>query len=138
MKILILGNGFDLDLGLETKYSDFAKSQQWKDLYETFKRPSENNLAGFLNKKATEQSWFAIEDCLVEYAQKKIEQQDFSCVNDDKWFLELLGEHLEIYLDLVSQDTKEKNHLATRFLEMMNERNIFDKVFYQLLHLLPY
>lgn len=27
--ILILGNGFDLDLGLPTKYSDFANSEYW-------------------------------------------------------------------------------------------------------------
>lgn len=25
-KVLIIGNGFDLDLGLNTRYSDFAKS----------------------------------------------------------------------------------------------------------------
>lgn len=25
-KILIIGNGFDIDLGLRTRYSDFAKS----------------------------------------------------------------------------------------------------------------
>lgn len=27
--VLIIGNGFDLDLGLPTKYSDFAKSEYW-------------------------------------------------------------------------------------------------------------
>jgi len=129
MKILILGNGFDLDMGLKTRYSDFAKSPEWDNLYRTFKRVNESNLAGFLKKKATEQNWFAIEDCLAEYAQKKIEQQDFSCVSDDKWFFELLEESLETYLDLVSQDMKDKNHLATRLLEMMNERKIFDKVY---------
>ena len=72
MKILILGNGFDLDLGLKTKYSNFAISPEWKGLYESFKCTSDDNLAGFLKKKAEEDNWFAIEDCLKQYAQMKI------------------------------------------------------------------
>jgi len=31
--VLVLGNGFDLDLGLKSKYSDFANSDEWKALY---------------------------------------------------------------------------------------------------------
>lgn len=27
--IFVIGNGFDLDLGLKTKYSDFAHSDFW-------------------------------------------------------------------------------------------------------------
>lgn len=30
--VLIIGNGFDLDLGLPTRYSDFAKSEYWPKL----------------------------------------------------------------------------------------------------------
>lgn len=28
-KIIILGNGFDLDFGLNTRYNDFMKSKTW-------------------------------------------------------------------------------------------------------------
>lgn len=28
-RLLIIGNGFDLDLGRNTRYSDFAKSEFW-------------------------------------------------------------------------------------------------------------
>lgn len=28
-KVLVLGNGFDIDLGLKTKYRDFADSEFW-------------------------------------------------------------------------------------------------------------
>lgn len=31
--VLIIGNGFDLDLGLPAKYLDFAKSYECKELY---------------------------------------------------------------------------------------------------------
>ena len=129
MKILILGNGFDLDLGLDTRYSDFAKSQQWKELYKEFKHTNKDNLAGFLKEKANEDKWFSIEESLAEYAKKKIGLQDFSHVNDDKHFLELLEGKLEIFLDLASMYTFEKDHLATRLLDLMNKKQIFDKVY---------
>lgn len=129
MRILVLGNGFDLDLGLGTKYRDFAKSQQWKDLYEIYKKSNEDNLAGFLREKANEGDWFAIEENLAEYAKSKIEQQDFSHVNDDRYFFELLENHLETFLTLVSMDACEEEHLATHLLEKMNEKQIFEKVY---------
>ena len=129
MKILILGNGFDLDLGLKTKYSNFAISPEWKGLYESFKCTSDDNLAGFLKKKAEEDNWFAIEDCLKQYAQMKIKENDFEHVNEDESFFELLKEHLETYLTLVSQDGNEKGHLATKLLDWMNEEPIFDKIY---------
>lgn len=125
MKILILGNGFDLDLGLDTRYSDFAKSQQWKELYKEFKHTNKDNLAGFLKEKANEDKWFSIEESLAEYAKKKIGLKDFSHVNDDKHFLELLEGKLEIFLDLASMDTFEKDHLATSLLDLMNKKQIF-------------
>lgn len=31
--VLVMGNGFDLDLGFKTKYSDFAKSKEWQEMY---------------------------------------------------------------------------------------------------------
>ena len=31
-KLLILGNGFDIDLGLKTQYSNFANSDIWETL----------------------------------------------------------------------------------------------------------
>ena len=31
-RLLIIGNGFDIDLGLKTRYSYFSKSNNWKTL----------------------------------------------------------------------------------------------------------
>ena len=129
MTILILGNGFNLDLGLETRYSDFAKSQQWKDLYKKFGHTRKENLAGFLKEKADEDSWFSIEKCLAEYAKKKIEQQDFSHVIEDQLFFDLLEEHLDTYLTLVSIDSQVKDHLSTKLLGAMHKKKVFDKIY---------
>ena len=129
MKILIIGNGFDLDLGLNTRYSDFAKSPQWTDLYESFNHAEENNLAGFLKEKAKEDEWFSIEKHLVKYAKEKISQGDFEHVSDDEWFFELLEEHLNTYMELESANIQEKDSLAKKFLDRMNEEKIFDKIY---------
>lgn len=43
-RLLILGNGFDLGLGRETRYSDFAKSRFWPENLKS-------ELFGYLEKK---------------------------------------------------------------------------------------
>lgn len=128
MTVLILGNGFNLDMGLETRYSDFAKSQQWKELYEEFKHTNKDNLAGFLKEKANEGNWFAIEECLKKYAQRKIKEKDFKHVRKDEWFFELLEKYLDAYLTVISMDAK-KDRLATPWLNKMNEKKIIDKIY---------
>lgn len=46
MTTLVIGNGFDLDLGMNTRYSDFAKSEYWpKDV-----SSSSHNLQQYLNE----------------------------------------------------------------------------------------
>lgn len=66
---IILGNGFDLDLGLKTKFSDFAKSDYWqkpdkKDWLKFFLFP----LSIFLNKRKDNEYWFDLEGALRKYA----------------------------------------------------------------------
>lgn len=53
-RLLIIGNGFDLDLGRKTRYSDFAKSEFWlKNL--------DSQLYGYLNKKSQIERWFNLD-----------------------------------------------------------------------------
>ena len=62
-RLLVIGNGFDLDLGRATKYSDFAKSECWpKDL--------ESGLYKYLNKKSQIEKWFDLEGELARYVVK--------------------------------------------------------------------
>ncbi|MCQ2343972.1 MAG: bacteriophage abortive infection AbiH family protein [Paludibacteraceae bacterium] len=60
--VLIIGNGFDLDLKLKTKYIDFANSELWPfDLGCT-------EFAEFLNKSKSDKTWFDLEQLIGEYA----------------------------------------------------------------------
>lgn len=62
-RLLIIGNGFDLDLGRATRYSDFANSEFWpKNL--------NSELYKYLNQKSQIEKWFDLEGELANYVQK--------------------------------------------------------------------
>lgn len=61
--VLILGNGFDLDLGLKTSYSDFMDSDNFKAIADN------NNFAYYLQSKRAiiGDNWIDIENEIKEY-----------------------------------------------------------------------
>lgn len=64
-ELLFIGNGFDLDLGLKTRYSDFALSEFWPFRLE---RPNLPSLAAYLNRKKELATWLDLECELGNYA----------------------------------------------------------------------
>ena len=75
--VFIVGNGFDLALGLPTKYSDFANSDYWpvsNDAEFTRLQHQQKGYMGleeYLNKKKDLDTWFDLEYELYKYAQQK-------------------------------------------------------------------
>ena len=71
--LVILGNGFDLDLGWKTSYSDFYKEKQHK--FESFKGMS------YVHEMITEGHWYNLEgylrDCMGEVPSEKIEELNY-------------------------------------------------------------
>lgn len=63
-KILVIGNSFDLDLGLKTRFLDFANSEYWP--FKMF--AGKNTLSSFLNKRKHFDEWFNLEYCLAIFA----------------------------------------------------------------------
>ena len=63
-KILILGDGFNSDLGLKVSYGDFFSSPEWKKL---FKAQKNNPLIQWLYEKSIDQSYH-IEANIMYYA----------------------------------------------------------------------
>lgn len=61
-RLLILGNGFDLCLGRDTRYSDFVNSRFWPENLKS-------ELFGYLEKKANLERWFDLESELARYIQ---------------------------------------------------------------------
>lgn len=60
--ILILGNGFDLDLGLKTKYHDFYESKFWPF------RAAGTLMGAYLRHEESLDKWMDLEEKIGEYA----------------------------------------------------------------------
>lgn len=65
--LLILGNGFDLDLGMNTRYSDFWDSEGWKNAKMTC---PEKYLVTSLEKYRITHNWFDLESGLQDGATR--------------------------------------------------------------------
>jgi hypothetical protein len=63
----IIGNGFDLALGLPTRYADFIQSEFYKELID-----NSNELAKHIMGQSTESNWSGIEDDLEKYIERNI------------------------------------------------------------------
>ena len=79
-KVYLFGNGFDLNLELKSRYSDYANSKYWP-----FKKEKTSRLGDFLNHKLDIETWFDLESSLGSYAQmvsrkeitKELLEQDY-------------------------------------------------------------
>ena len=69
--ICVLGNGFDLDLGLKTKYSDFIESDFFRKNIDVNDKSQGYNLFNYLNYKYKQADWIDIEKELTQLALKK-------------------------------------------------------------------
>ncbi len=97
--IIILGNGFDLDLGLETSYSSFAKSEQWKELMGNNIHSKDMNwLLGFIKSKYDVEKWIDIEAALLEYAIIKSSSHIIAYSKEDEKDFISLRRYLKAYL----------------------------------------
>ena len=67
-KLLIIGNGFDIDLGLNTGYKDYVNSQYFKSGL------NKNALFDFINSSFNNNNrkWIDVENVLLEYAKNRL------------------------------------------------------------------
>lgn len=93
--LLILGNSFDLDLGLKTRFKDFTNSSYWP----FGDRAKYDGLGGFLNHRQKTDEWFDLESAMKEYCmsngQSSYSQERLGKDKaDDKSLVEALKEYL--------------------------------------------
>lgn len=78
--VLVIGNGFDLDLGLKTGYVDFMKSDYFKAYlqeiipYKGEKRKIKDNLFKYLEKERALLNWIDIETELLNLATREVKE----------------------------------------------------------------
>ncbi len=89
---LIIGNGFDLNLGLKTSYTDFVKSEDFIDLVRR-----NNQLSRYLNDVHNLKNWIDVEKELKNYSKINAEK-------NGSFFIEFkeLSNALQTYLRTIN------------------------------------
>lgn len=118
MKILIIGNGFDLNLGLKTSYKDFIQSDYFKNLVE-----NKNLMAQYFNEKNELTNWVDIENELTKYS-REIKDKNLNIEND---FVEIKSALMN-YLKNAQEKKINQDSKAFRILkdEIHNVDSIFN------------
>lgn len=75
--VLVIGNGFDLNLGLKTSYFDFLKSPQFESLIYIKK----NQLSVYLKEAHDAKLWIDVENELKQFSKQRTE--DFEAEYED-------------------------------------------------------
>lgn len=102
-KILIIGNGFDLDIGMKTRYRDFMESGIWRKTKEHDNALSYSILK-YLEEKNRLESWFDVENELLNYALEISEGTYRSPQETDRRGFELFQNKLKEYIQ-IEQET---------------------------------
>lgn len=130
--VLVIGNGFDLDLGLKTKFSDFAKSHEWEEMYvQHANETSHFSLLNYLNDKKDIDEWFDIEKALLEYVHIKTKDVWIHDVEKDKHDYHIICDCLSMYLkDLVNNSSHNiSKTCAAKVLQCFQRDNELRKVY---------
>lgn len=94
--VFIIGNGFDLDIGLKSKFDDFYDSDYWPF------HGKNTPLAKFLELNCAIERWIDLEEALAEYGSKTISFGSHAI--EDKEDFQLLKDSFNKYL-LNEQET---------------------------------
>ena len=117
MKIMIIGNGFDLNLGLKTSYGDFIASKNFCKL------TNEGNLlAQYLSLKSNLNNWVDIEKEITNFS--KVNNDEFIIVK--KYFIELKSALVDYLREAQNDAINEK---SKAFEMIKNEIETTDFIF---------
>lgn len=100
-KVFVIGNGFDISLGWNTRYSDFAKSGQFVSFAE-----GGQGLVGYLQTKLHTEKWLDIERELFLYVSGKSDCGDAQQIKSDYYAFNKLKMALSEYLLAVQKDSR--------------------------------
>lgn len=126
--LLLLGNGFDLDLGLHTRYSDFWESDRRKEMKKTC---PEQYLITSLERYRITNHWFDLESGLQDGATKLLKKIDsrFDNKNYYESFRILIGELKDYIKNQQETFTPNTNSVAEQILHAIDSNKSI-KCFY--------
>lgn len=108
LSVLVIGNGFDLDLGMHTSYKDFAYSKLWP--FNSLVRG--NGLGHYLNTRKNGENWFDLEMELANYAQSVSPEMllDEESMQHDRDDFDALVDGLKSYLQSEQENFQKNAH----------------------------
>lgn len=136
--MLVIGNGFDLNLGLRTTYRDFVNSCIFKRLYVNRMEEKTSNgkpipsLIDYLYGKKFIEKWYDIEQALIEYVTIRADGSYVNNVDEDKKDYELLCSALIKYLvslfksgdDLKQSEMMRESSAGLLLQTLSSDRNV--------------
>ena len=141
---IVIGNGFDLNLGRKTSYSDFAKSEEWYDLLDTRRScfnsgfSDGDSLLQAIDHASKESQWFDIENEIYQWAKNQ-EVVSPECFVNAKEDFKRLKEALKAYLERIEQKTIDERNMAGdlihHFFTLKNNPGILDVFSFNYTHL---
>ena len=122
----IIGNGFDIDMGLPSKYSDFARSKEFRDLADRMywmfhEEERDHSLVLQLQKESAKSNWFDIEEEIHKYVNNHttLEERLIGLVRAE---FEELKKALAGYLRRITSNFKaDENKLSRQLYYRMRE-----------------
>lgn len=140
--VLIIGNGFDLDLGLPTKYSDFAGTKDYwpkiegiwdrRTIFSIAEDKQYHALGLTLDNQRKSENWFDLEESLLNYASKEVATLDrdlYSPKDDIKYYHELQSKLCD-YLTYVQNNKKIRtSSTAVQVLKAVLDNGYFTNIF---------
>lgn len=124
-KVLILGNGFDLDLGWKTSYVDFVSSEFWPLKSKTLDTP----MAKFLSEKVDVERWYDVEAILKEFASVDNSIYRHGALLEEELFFYELKDALNYYLKEEEKKTIKVNSLASLVLKEVIQNGLFTSIY---------
>lgn len=99
--VYIIGNGFDINLGLKTKFSDFADSEYWP--FKPINGKHSSPLAAYLDYHKSIDKWLDLENLLGKYAETASAKGGVSIEKDKKDYNRLKTSFFD-YLSSITMD----------------------------------
>ena len=126
-KTIILGNGFDLDLGLKTSYRHFINSPQYSELIESSKFiRDECNLFKIIEKDSKIETWGGVEASLLDYVKRFQSHIDEPTARMTYFFHSGLENGIAEYLRNISYDNIRTESCAAYLLRKMLGGGMFN------------
>ena len=144
--VFIIGNGFDLDLELPTKYSDFAKSTFWPQashIVTSYMRTNSSViklgtstspilLEHYLDRKKNLNTWFDLENELLLYSQadnkNNGKERDSFIEKNIEYFIKLQNSLCDYIISVEDKATR-KDSVAGRVLKSVIDNDYFEQIY---------